>query len=69
MINWEQYRRADGSIDLTQAASAVALRGAGVFSNVELTSRQRVFLEHVEALTPIKSTQVAALALTQALML
>lgn len=57
-IIWENCRRLDGSIDLQKAAR---------HSGCKITDSMDMYLALVEELNPIKSRQVAALAIANAL--
>lgn len=59
-MDWNNYRRSDGSIDLI-AVWEIDAHNAGVPRN-----RAVRFLQHVEWLQPINSRQAAALAVAQA---
>lgn len=62
MINWERFREPDGTINLLAAYVSVMKNQVIPVSHPALD-----FLVDVTKLTPIRSRQVAAVAITQAL--
>lgn len=60
-MDWDAFRRPDYSINLVAAFSHQNKWGP--------TSEQLFYLERIERLQPIKSRQVAAVALSTALMM
>lgn len=67
-IEWENYRRADGSIDLYSASKPYfednLMRVKSVYAWNSLEPFVKAFFNEVESLSKIKSRQAAAIALT-----
>ena len=59
-INWRNYRRSDGTIDLIAAAED---------SGALISQQQLTFLDRVQLLQPINSRQAAAVAIATAIAL
>lgn len=60
-MDWDKFRRKDGSLDLTDILEDLV--GSGPIAGVE---HAKQFLQAVEELQPIRSRQVASLALATA---
>lgn len=65
MNNWEDYRRPDGTLDLVRCFEDSHNVKQHQYP-IGYTLKSITFLKSVEKIHPIKSRQVAALALAQA---
>lgn len=65
ILNWENYRRENGTIDLREALIEITAKMYVInTSQIEIA---KGILENIELLQPIKSRQCAATAITNAI--